>query len=113
VVKKRKVGVLVAVICFESAKCVFSKYREYGAFFSKFAWNVFDSPRRELQDPFFKMSIRPTVTEKIAIKILRVLLHSLVARGRTAISDMFLKSPQRELFNAFLKKVLSQFGAEI
>jgi hypothetical protein len=59
------------------------------------------------------MSIGPIVTEKIAIKILRVLLHSLVGRGRTAISDMFLKSPWLELFNAFFKKVLSQFGAEI
>jgi hypothetical protein len=112
-VKKRKVRWLVAVICFGSAKCVFSKYREYGAFFAKFAWNVFHSPRRELQETFFKMSIGPIVTEKIAIKILRVLLHSLVARGRTAISDMFLKSPRRELFNAFFKKVLSQLGAEI
>jgi hypothetical protein len=53
VVKKRKVSGLVAVICFESAKCVFSKYREYGAFLQIFAWNVFDSPRQELQDPFF------------------------------------------------------------
>jgi hypothetical protein len=37
VVKKRKVSGLVAVICFESAKCVFSKYREYGAFLQIFA----------------------------------------------------------------------------
>jgi hypothetical protein len=80
-------------MCFERTKCVFQKYFNYRAFHVKSGWNVFDSPCEELENAFFKKLIHPILSKKIAIEILRELLHSLAPRCRTGISDMFLKSP--------------------